>query len=157
MLQQFFLNLDPQTAQSVLRLIVLSLVVAGLGAFWFFGRSRESVVGFKLREADRVRPKRSLKMPALVQTQAQTSAGKASAPKKAPLLLSGIRIDGSPLEILGLKENATNVEIQKAYRDLMKRYHPDLVGRPGSREWKDAQLIAEALNQAKEALLKRVS
>ena len=27
----------------------------------------------------------------------------------------------------------------------MKRYHPDLVGPPGSREWKDAQKIAEEI------------
>jgi hypothetical protein len=37
----------------------------------------------------------------------------------------------------------------------MKRYHPDLVGRPGSREWKDAQRIAEAINRAKEELAPR--
>jgi hypothetical protein len=36
----------------------------------------------------------------------------------------------------------------------MKRYHPDVVGRPGTREWKDAQKIAESLTAARDSLLK---
>ncbi len=75
--------------------------------------------------------------------------------KSEPLRLSGISIAGEPHEILGVRKTAAPAEIQKAYRDLMKRYHPDLVGPPGSREWKDAQKIAEALNRAKDELLKR--
>lgn len=37
----------------------------------------------------------------------------------------------------------------------MKRYHPDHVGRLGTREWKDAQKFAEALIRAKEAMTKK--
>ncbi len=69
--------------------------------------------------------------------------------------LTGIRIDGAPHEILGVSPQASPEEIQSAYRSLMKRYHPDRVGRPGSREWNDAQQIAEAINRAKELLLKK--
>jgi molecular chaperone DnaJ len=31
----------------------------------------------------------------------------------------------NPYEVLGVKENATDAEIKKAYRDLVKKYHPD--------------------------------
>jgi DnaJ-domain-containing protein 1 len=51
--------------------------------------------------------------------------------------------------------HAIEVQIQSAYRELMKRYHPDRVGRPGTREWQDAQGIAEAINRAKRDLLAR--
>jgi DnaJ-class molecular chaperone len=91
-------------------------------------------------------------------TAAQTHANaqkQKSRKKGPPLLLSGISLDGPAHEILGVKVNATNSEVQKAWRDLMKRYHPDKVGRPGSREWSDAQRIAEAINQAKDEMTQR--
>ncbi len=76
-------------------------------------------------------------------------------PEKAKVFqLTGIRIDGPAHEILGVSPAADEKSVQKAYRDLMKRYHPDLVGQPGSREWKDAQKIAEAINLAKEEMLR---
>jgi molecular chaperone DnaJ len=31
----------------------------------------------------------------------------------------------NPYEVLGIKENATDIEIKKAYRELVKKYHPD--------------------------------
>ena len=31
----------------------------------------------------------------------------------------------NPYEVLGVNENATDQEIKKAYRDLVKKYHPD--------------------------------
>lgn len=31
----------------------------------------------------------------------------------------------NPYEVLGIKENATQDEIKKAYRELVKKYHPD--------------------------------
>jgi DnaJ-domain-containing protein 1 len=73
--------------------------------------------------------------------------------KPAPLLLAGIRLEGAPHEILGVSPQATKREIQKAYRNLMKRYHPDVVAPAGSQRWKEAQKIAEAINRAKDAML----
>ncbi len=71
------------------------------------------------------------------------------------LRLEGIRLDGAAHEILGVRADATEEQIQAAYRELMKRYHPDRVGRPGTREWQDAQGIAETINRAKTELLAR--
>jgi curved DNA-binding protein CbpA len=70
-----------------------------------------------------------------------------------PLRLPGITLDAPANEILGVSPLATRAEIQRAYRERMKIYHPDLIGRPGSREWQDAQKIAEAINRAKEEML----
>lgn len=75
--------------------------------------------------------------------------------KPEPLRLTGIRIDGAPHEILGVLPQATPTQIQQAYRELMKRYHPDKVGPQGSREWKEAQNIAFAINRAKDEMLKK--
>lgn len=78
----------------------------------------------------------------------------AKAKLKTPAALPGIRTDGLPHEILGVSPQASAAEIQKAYRDLMKRYHPDKVAPPGTPAWADAQAIAEAINRAKEKMLK---
>lgn len=102
---------------------------------------------FKLREADR-----GLKFKR--ETEGQKS-GDAKL-KATPFQLTGIRIDGAAHEILGISAVATEAEIQKSYRELMKRYHPDLIGRPGSREWEDAQKIAEAINRARTEMLERL-
>ena len=126
------------------------LGAAFLGVGWLFIRPKESESGFKLREADRKpvpgEPTKTVIAPdALANARIQ---------KAVPLSLPGIRIVGSPHEVLGISPGASKDQVQRAYRELMKRYHPDKIGRPGSREWKDAQKIAEALNLAKEKMLK---
>jgi DnaJ-domain-containing protein 1 len=99
---------------------------------------------FRVREADRK------------SSQPAQDGGLADAKMKRaePLRLGGIRIDAPPHEILGIRPGASAAQIQKAWRELMKRYHPDRIGRPGTREWQDAQKIAEAINHAKDELLK---
>ena len=128
------------------------LIQAGLGALVVLAlvmfRNRETPSGFKTRESDRKKPgQKGTKEDPLAQARL--------APEAKPLRLSGISIFGAPHEILGISARATVAEIQKAYRELMKQYHPDKVGRPGTREWQDAQKIAEAINQAKEKMLKK--
>jgi hypothetical protein len=105
--------------------------------FWFKNKSTSSA--FKLREADRIKK--------------TTDQAAAKSTRKEPFRLTGFKVDAPAHEILGISSNATVKEIQKSYREMMKRYHPDKVGRPGSREWHDAQKIAEAINRAKEEML----
>ena len=50
-------------------------------------------------------------------------------------------------ELLGIKKNASVEEIKKAYRDMVKKYHPDI------NKSNDASKIMISLNEAKETLL----
>lgn len=118
-------------------------VQIGLGVLLFVivwrNSQKKSESGFGLREADRLRGKKQSK--------------RVSRERDEVLLLEGIRTDLPPHQLLGVSERASIDEIQRAHRQLMKRYHPDRVGSPGSREWNDAQRIAQALNRAKDVLL----
>jgi DnaJ-domain-containing protein 1 len=132
-------------------LFYLSQIFPGLifilGFALFSRRDRKSA--FKVREAD-LRGPRKKALPGAADPLAE-----AKMEKKRPLQLSGIRIDGAPHEVLGIEPLSSQAQIRQAYRELMRRYHPDSVGRPGSREWDDAQKIAAALNRAKEEMLKK--
>ena len=119
---------------------------AFLVAAWTFIRPKTPESGFRVREADR-----NVKY----QPAAESKFADAKI-KPDPLRLTGISLNGRPHEVLGVRETATVEEIQKAYRDLMKKYHPDKVGRPGTREWQDAQKIAETINRAKAEMLKGI-
>lgn len=133
------------------RLFLLGQIgaVALLVLAFFFLRPKPPESSFKLREADRKdKPWERKSAPGEDLAEARMK-------RHEPLALPGIRIDGEPHEILGVPRGAAPLVVQKAYRDLMKRYHPDLVGRPGTRAWTDAQKIAEAINRAKDALLKK--
>lgn len=145
-------SIDPERLE---KLFYLSQIVLG-GAFivFFWRRMRKDPEsGFRVREADLRKDaaqkgdsKRHLKGPDLANARYE---------RPAHLALPGIRIDGPPHEVLGVRPSASEADIQKAYRERMKRYHPDKIGPQGSREWKDAQKIAEAINRAKEELLSR--
>lgn len=144
-------RLDPEKIRTLFfwgQLLAGAIVVWALLKFF---RSEEDSA-FRLRESERLKGRKTgSRAPGM---ESLADARMKSKPRAAPLQLEGIRLDGAPHEILGVSAQATAPEIQKAYRDLMKRYHPDRVGSPGTREWTDAQRIAEAINNAKEQLLK---
>ncbi|KMT20853.1 DnaJ domain-containing protein [Clostridium cylindrosporum] len=61
----------------------------------------------------------------------------------------------NPYEVLGLKQGASQEEIKKAYRDLVKKYHPD---RHTNNELKDlAQEKMREINEAYDVLTKNSS
>ncbi len=120
---------------------LLFLVVA-----WLFFRPKTPESGFRVREAD-LEDQRKKKLGEARQARIKTEK------QKETLRLGGIRLDAPAHEVLGVQASATESEIQTAYRELMKRFHPDKVGRPGSREWQDAQKIAQAIVRAKTELL----
>jgi DnaJ-domain-containing protein 1 len=155
---------EPEKIRGVFLLtqVLFAAALLGFGAMAFLSRSQRS--GFRISEAERLdllrRAREAARAGGVIALEGPKGpSGRAPAngdrPGGAPepLRLTGIRIDGAPHEILGVAARSTPAQVQKAYRDLMKRYHPDKIGRPGTREWRDAQRIAEALNQAKDALL----
>ena len=118
--------------------------------FWLNARNRAaSKSGFKLREADRDDLR-------FARGEAATAAANEPTKKKDPLRLDGIVKDGAPHEVLGVSALASEEEIRKAYKEKMKRYHPDKLGAPGSREWTEGTAIAESINRARNAMLERL-
>jgi hypothetical protein len=146
----FLAAMDPEQLKKFFlsaQILIGTLLLAGL---WFLSR-QSSESAFKVRESDLKKARAPLPGSKPDQTLAHATLKRAP----EPLRLGGIRIDGAPHEILGVTAQATEAEIQAAYRELMKQYHPDRVGRPGTREWADAQKIAEAINTARTRMLAR--
>ncbi|MEK6705919.1 MAG: J domain-containing protein [Bdellovibrionota bacterium] len=143
MIREFLVRIIGVPGAAVLYILMAVVGVVIISALlWLLriGKTRESM--FSLREADRPRFSRK----------------NGSTKHKTRLFLEGMRTQGAPHEILGVSPHATDEQIQKAYRTLMKRYHPDRVGKsvsPESQEWKEIQRIAEIINKAKDQLLKR--
>ena len=89
---------------------------------------------------------------------------KKSAPQKPPrktpeevrVLLQGVVLSGLPHQILNVREDASEFEIRKAHRDLIKRFHPDKVGPEGSRQWYEGQRASEIINGARDQMLKKL-
>ena len=141
---------DPTRAKEFFLWVQLAFGAVILGLIYLATRGKRGS-GFRVRESDKkpAKPPKSQK--------SDDSLANARIRKTEPLKLPGIRIEGEPHEILGLSRAANANEVQNAYRELMKRYHPDVVGRQGTREWSDAQKIAEALNHARSKMLAEIS
>lgn len=112
-----------------------------MGVLWYLWESRAPKSRFRYREYER-------------RTSVPHGNSKKTKSRKPPLL-TGFTPSRDPYVVLGVPPHASKKEILTAHRNLMKQYHPDRVGRPGSQSWKDAQEIATAINQAKDTLLKR--
>jgi hypothetical protein len=158
-IQNLLQDAEPEKVRSYAYMIQIGfggLVIAAV--YWL--KQRETPSGFKVREADLKRDLKTAigKKPGEISGPASSPmddplANARYAKKAEPLRLSGISVHGEPHQILGVRAQATEQEIRAAYRELMKQYHPDRIGRPGTREWQDAQGIAEAINVAKEKML----
>lgn len=58
-------------------------------------------------------------------------------------------------KILGIESSATDEEVKKAYRDMAKKYHPDLVSYLGDEVRQDAEKKLQEVNAAYEKIKKR--
>jgi hypothetical protein len=119
------------------------VLLASLGfvAFRFLSRSqRESQFRSDAFHRPRLKPKHSDR--------------KRQEREERRLLLGGFSFTGLPHEILGIAKDAGEFEIRRAHRALIKRFHPDKIGQQGSREWHEAQKIAEAINTARDEMLR---
>lgn len=126
---------------------ILILIVIALSAVVHFSSNQKNSL-FKLKEYERWKNK---------QIPIEDELAQARMKKKKPLELSGIRLDEPPHKILGVAWNASPNEIEKAFKEKMKHYHPDKVAQPGTQQWNDAQKIAQTLIEARKMLLDRAS
>ena len=63
--------------------------------------------------------------------------------------LPGINLDGEPHQVLGIEAHASKQDILRAFRKLMKMYHPDKTRSA------ESNAIAQKIIEAKDAMLKR--
>jgi DnaJ-domain-containing protein 1 len=130
------------------QMVVLAIVVI---ATWMSVREKEKS-RFKVREADRSDLDRiKAKSPNDLANAKLTQ--KKSTPPPPPLALPGIRLHGEPHEVLGVRLNATEAEIMKAYKDAMKQFHPDRIQGPAQNNLKFYEEAAGQLNWAKEKMM----
>ncbi len=61
----------------------------------------------------------------------------------------------NPYEVLGIKENASQEEIKKAYREKVKQYHPDQYGDNPLKDLAEEKL--REINEAYDTLMKKTS
>ncbi len=154
-------RVTPEKIQKYFYLSQIGLGFLGITAAWLMFRPKTGSSQFKTREADLKKSKPSgpdsgLRLEdARLEIKGFEEERRRKEKQKATLSLPGVRTDGTPHEVLGIAPGATEQEILKAYRDLMKRYHPDKVAPAGTPAWKDAQAIAESLNRAKDALIQK--
>jgi DnaJ-domain-containing protein 1 len=134
--------------------IKIQVVVFCVGLFFSlrFFRSNQEESRFKVREADRKDLDRLKQGPDLA--QAKFARKPNSQPPPPPLSLPGIRLAGAPHEILGVEETATEAQVMRAYKDAIKRFHPDRIQGQAKEQIQFYQEASAKLNQAKEEMLK---
>ena len=116
-------------------------------------RKQQPKSNFKVREADRAfKPGNSNVDLANAKLRRR---GPPPGPSGPPLSLPGINLSGAPHEILGVSEDASEEEVMKAYKEIIKRYHPDRIQHLPTNQMEFYKTAATAINQAKETLIKR--
>ena len=126
-----------------------AILVLILVAAWTGLRSRKSSQ-FRVREADRTDADRIKKPSQLAEAKLSRPA-----PPPPPLALPGIRLSGEPHEILGIRPDASEAEIMKAYKEAIKMYHPDRIQGQAQDQLKFYQEASAKLNEAKNQMIKK--
>jgi hypothetical protein len=135
--------------------IQLGILVFAVISIGIFFRNRREPSKFRQREADRPDLDRILKQ-GPDSGQSKIAPKPRPAPAPPPLSLPGIRLNGAPHEILGVDENATEPEVMKAYKDAIKRFHPDTIQGEARDQLKFYQEASARINDAKNQMLKKL-
>jgi hypothetical protein len=127
----------------------LALVGAAVFIYLF---QRKPVSNFKVREADRE------DLDALLEKGKDLGSSrlKRKSPPPPPLSLPGIRLSGEPHEILGIRADASETEILRAYKEAIKRFHPDTIQGPAKDQLEFYQKASAAINNAKNWMIKNL-
>lgn len=125
------------------------LIIIGAIAFaWLTFKAPNRGSQFKSREADRAD---------LDKLKSGPSIGDAKFRKEPPpLSLPGIRLSGDPHEILGVRPDASEEDVMKAYKEAIKRYHPDKIQGQAQDQIQFYQSASAKINEAKDAMLKKI-
>jgi DnaJ-domain-containing protein 1 len=143
--------------------IQVVLFVSGVLVAFKLLQGKQTSTQFKSREADRNDLERLRRGgPDLAQAKiarAKPTANPASNPAHSaspPLSLPGIRLSGLPHEILGVAEDASEADVLKAYKESIKRFHPDRIQGQAKEQLQFYQEASAKLNQAKEDLIRAI-
>jgi DnaJ-domain-containing protein 1 len=152
--------MSPHPPEWLAKLVSHSPQLLFLGVLIFlFVLLRESNSGskFKKREAERGDLDRILNQgPDLAQAKLKRPRTPTGSPPPPPLALPGITLAGEAHEILGVPEDADEMTIQKAYKEAIKRYHPDRIQGISGDQMKFYQEASARLTDAKNELLRRL-
>ncbi|MBS1960244.1 MAG: J domain-containing protein [Bdellovibrionales bacterium] len=130
--------------QTIQFLIIIGTIIFAWVTFKSPGRGSQ----FRNREADRADLEKF-----------KTDSGLADArfrKSPPPLSLPGVRISGEPHEILGIRADANEEDVMKAYKDAIKRYHPDKIQGLAQDQIQFYQNASAKINEAKDAMIKKI-
>jgi hypothetical protein len=134
--------------------IQIGLILLILAAVFFYLFNRRPVSNFKAREADR----EDLRQ--ILQNGRDLGSNKLSRnrpiPPHPPLSLPGIRLSGEPHEILGIRPDADETEVIRAYKEAIKRFHPDTIQGPAKDQLEFYQKASAAINNAKNLMIQKL-
>ena len=133
--------------------IQTAILIFGALSILFFMKGRSKPSQFKQRESDRTDLDRILKQGP---DTAQAKVRPKQTPPPRPLALPGVRLSGAPHEILGVPENANESEIMRAYKNAMKRFHPDTIQGAARDQIQFYQDASARINEAKDQMLKKI-
>jgi DnaJ-domain-containing protein 1 len=139
--------------------IQVVLFVSGVLVAFKLLQGKQTSTQFKSREADRNDLERLRRGgPDLAQAKIARAKPTANPAHSAspPLSLPGIRLSGLPHEILGVAEDASEADVLKAYKESIKRFHPDRIQGQAKEQLQFYQEASAKLNQAKEDLIRAI-
>ena len=140
--------------------IQMGILIFGALLILVYLRNKSTPSQFKNREANRKdldqlwKRGEDLSQSRLVDKKPQS---RPATPPPPPLALPGLRMNGAPHEILGIAENATEAEVMKAYKEVIKRYHPDTIQGAAQDQILFYQEASARINEAKNVLIKKIT